>query len=74
MTEPSSPDEALEPRYEHYSARYPSGVVLQCHYPGGVTLEEARVGHLYAVVEAGTHTRQRNMKKPGTPNLCTLLT
>jgi hypothetical protein len=53
MVESSAP----EPRYERYTARYPSGVVLQCHYPGGATLQEARVGHLYAVVEAVEDSR-----------------
>jgi hypothetical protein len=40
-----------EPRYERYTVRYPSGVVLKCFYPGGATLREAQVGHLYGVTE-----------------------
>jgi hypothetical protein len=51
VVEPPKSVEAPEPRYERYIMTYPSGVVLESFYPGGATLQEARVGHLYAVTE-----------------------
>lgn len=48
MGEPLAPAAAL---YERFESHYPSGVVLEAFYPGGATLHEAQVGHLYAVTE-----------------------
>jgi hypothetical protein len=59
VVDSASPDTAPELRYERYIMTYPSGVVLESFYPGGATLQEARVGHLYAVVEAVEDSRVR---------------
>jgi hypothetical protein len=57
--EPSTPDEAPEPRYERFLVRYPSGTVIEscCFIGGGATLREVAVAHPLAVVAAIADSR-----------------
>ena len=40
------------PRFERFTVTYPSGTVIPSFYAGGALLEEVRVTHPLAVVEA----------------------
>jgi hypothetical protein len=53
MTQPSEP----APRYERFRLVYPSGTVVHAHYVGGLTLEEVRISHPLATVEAVEDSR-----------------
>ncbi|MGH8584639.1 MAG: hypothetical protein ACREWE_00090 [Gammaproteobacteria bacterium] len=45
------------PRFERFTVTYPSGTVVASFYPGGALLEEARITHPLAVVEAVEDSR-----------------
>jgi hypothetical protein len=57
MGEPSTPDEATEPRFERFTITYASGTVIPSFYPGGATLTEAQVTHPTATVEPVSDSR-----------------
>lgn len=42
----------VEPRYERYRLVYPSGTAIGAYYFSGATVNEVRVTHPMAVVEA----------------------
>ncbi|MGH7315687.1 MAG: hypothetical protein ACREJS_05435 [Candidatus Rokuibacteriota bacterium] len=45
------------PQFERFTVTYPSGTVVASFYPGGAPLEEVRMTHPLAVVEAVEDSR-----------------
>ena len=50
VTATDTPD--LTPCYERFTVTYPSGTVVMSFYAGGAPLQEVRITHPLAVVEA----------------------
>jgi hypothetical protein len=50
MTTETAKAPVLAPRYERFTATYPSGTVVMSFYAGGAPLEEARMTHPVVVV------------------------